>query len=826
VVSFVPDPILSGYKSQRRQGSIQSYTLFIDLSGFTSLTNVLMSKGKEGSEILTDNINALFAGAITAIEDHGGFITGFAGDAITAVFPKRTTTVNEVLAASVKIQLFFQTNGIRHTPFGDFIISVRIGIGIGTVKWRILPEKPQAVYWFIGEGIEEAVTSQHHAKLNTIVFHGALLKEKSFPKDAKFQSLNDDFYQLYFASTDVPTHRTNYRPANSPFVPKSVLNLKSAGEFRTVLACFINLAKIDIRQIQRILNLTHKYGGYFKEVDCTDKGSLIVVLFGAPVALEKTAQRAMEFAIAIRNELLQSVRIGMTSGTAFAGIVGSLKRCTYAALGSTINLSARIMSKANWGEIWCDQSIQTELKNQLQTTTIGSIEFKGFATPVPVFRVEKLAVDKEIVRYNTAMVGREDVLQELFAKCESMTTNRRFGGVSYIYGEAGQGKSRLVFEIARQFESHAQVITLPTDSILNKPLNPFVDWILHTFTSGEIASIETQRVDFRERWAEFAIKIVAVNHEWETKLNHIKSIIAGVVGLEWEGSIFANIAPINRPTIVQFSLKSLLEAYCQLKPALLVLEDLHWLDEESKAVFTALTRHAEAIPFKLIITSRYNDDGSKPLLNLDEEVATDTIDLSALSVEQIADFTANLLEYPIDASLAKYLYARSQGNPFFCEQLVRYLLETDQLKLIDNRYTLAATGIELPTNVQAVLVARIDRLQADLKQVVHTASVLGREFSVQVLAEVLQTLHVNDRKKTDALPQLLAAGEQEYIWNEIQELRYLFSHILLRDAAYEMQLKKQLRKLHQLAADTMVRLYAESAQHWFEIAMHYDRAEV
>ncbi len=822
---FSPLPIQKFIHLSSHRGKFSGHAMFVDLSGFTALTNALMMSGKEGSEILNDTINALFTPAIDAIERHGGFVASFAGDAFTAIFPKRDANGHDVLGAAIDIRDFFREHGLRTTPFGEFRVSVRIGIGMGTVSWQILPSRPQATYWYSGFAIEAAVISENVAQLNSIVVTKGILQSLPYPGAVNTKKLSNDFRELTNGAIPPSKHRHNIRAVNTRFVPRSILSQKTSGEFRDIVACFINLNRIDAKKIEHILTLSDRFGGYFNKVDVSDKGCVILVLFGAPTALEKMSHRALEFATTIRDEYANVVRIGLTQGTAFAGIVGSKRRCEYTALGLSVNLAARMMMNAEFGAVWCGQRIFESTKDRWQFAELGEYDFKGFSNPIPVYRVTQLRKSQAAPRYLTKMIGRDTELKRLEAVSEAIWKDRRFASVTYLYGEAGQGKSRLIFEFAQAISDRAQVITLSTDPILQNPLNPFVEWIRHTFTSGEIDSIEQRRSYFREQWIKFADRCRSIAPALQQELIRIESIIASMVGLAWEGSNYANIIPRERSTVVRFAIKSLLEAYCQLQPVVLVLEDLHWLDDESKAVVATLTRHAEAIPFKMIVTSRYSDDGSKPRLRLDHDVAVDEIDLNALSPEQISAFTVNLLGSEITESVSDYLFKRSQGNPFYCEQLALYLRETNQLKLVGNRFTLSESAQELPSQIQSILVARIDRLQSGLKQVVHTASVLGREFAVQVLAEMLKSLVSERKSKSATLSKQLATGEQEHIWNAIHELHYLFSHILLRDAAYEMQLKKQVRKLHKLAADTMVHLFEDDYQQWFDIATHFDQAE-
>ncbi len=822
--NLIPEFILRQTKKEQLTGEMDAWVLNIDLRGFTSLTQALLEKSSAGAEVLTDVINAIFTPAIDTIERRCGFIAGFAGDAFTAIFSG--DDANSAINSTLAIRDFFINNGDVATEFGTYQLSAKLGLAKGKVHWTIIQAEAQNTYWFKGEAIQKAIAAQERAEANTVAIESKILEQFAV-KDVIAEKLDSTHSLLLHA--ELPDYTVCLKPSflsAQAFVPQIISNLKSEGEFREVLSCFINLAEPEEQQIKSIIALSANYGGYFNKVDCTDKGWVALILFGAPIAYEKMVARAAEFALEALAIAPAQTRIGMSYGKAYAGFLGSVNRGEYTALGMAVNLAARYMMKAAWGEIWLDKKIKVEASNAFCYEDLGTLEFKGFPAAVATYRLLGKEQHQGSAIYTREFVGRESEMEMLKSSCDALWEGR-FAGVTYIYGQAGQGKSRLVYELQAALKDKAQCHFLQTDSIHKTPLNPFAYWIRQKFTSIMTGERSERIADYRRLWLQFTEELSSIPGSENTikELARVESVLAGLIGLEWEGSLFASLEPKYRPSVIGFAIKLLLEAYCLKGPVLMIIEDLHWLDKESEETIQILTRRASAIPFKLIITSRLNDDDSYPVVRLDSDIKLDSLNLCGLSHNQIKDLMGNMLGRDIAPDLVKYVQSVSQGNPFITEQLTSFLKETGQLELIDNVQHLNEQSGQLPAGVQALLVARLDRLEAELKRTVQTASILGREFAVSILREMLEILEERPAFLNEMIVQSqLHAGEQEHIWNELNEIRYIFSHSLLRDAAYSMQLSKQLKRLHQMAGVIMEKHYAEDKTKLRDIAEHFEKA--
>lgn len=831
---LIPDFIIKRHHENQLAGSLTGNILNVDIKGITALTQALMSHSHTGVEVLTDTVNALFTPAIEAIESRGGFVSGFAGDAFTAVFPlvdeglPEEKTGLDVLSAALLIRNSVVSQGRQKTEFGEFELEVRIGVATGEVQWAILEAGTQAGYWFYGNGIQTAVQAQEFAQTNEVIVEKGLchLPETATYTDLEAAAGFCRLDQVFAFSEPRPWNQTQL--SAKAFVPEAILNQSTEGEFRTLLSCFINLAEPHAEETTILLQAVERYGGYLSHIDCTDKGWVAYVMFVAPLGYEKMALRAMDFALELNTFCGKNARIGLTQGMAFAGFIGSQSRAEYTGMGMEVNLAARFMTKANWGEVWFDAAIRKELSDTIAAESLGELPFKGYSQPISTFRFAGKLQNQPHAFFQSGFVGRQAELDGLVNSCQPLFSGS-FAGVCYIYGETGQGKSRLAYELEQLLGDRVQCFTLQTDSIHKNALNPFSYWLRQQFTTIQIGSPADRLDDFRKTWSIFLLSLKAMPEADKavTELERVESILAGLLGLEWEGSVYSSLDSKYRPTATGFALRALLEAYCLLKPVLLIIEDLHWLDKESEEVITILTRRAAKVPYKLILTARPFDDGRLPVLNLDKDISVGTINLDGLSPMQAEPLINGLLPQKTKASseLVEYIHSIAQGNPFIVEQLTRYLIEADQLELQNGLHHLKLQGAALPSGVQAILVARLDRLETELKHTVQTASILGREFAVDILSEMLETLE----KRPDSLNEIvvrsqLYAGEQEHIWNSLSEIKYIFSHSLLREAAYSMQLKKQLMQIHNLAAQVMEKHYTNDSSKLSEIATHYYHA--
>jgi tetratricopeptide (TPR) repeat protein/class 3 adenylate cyclase len=853
VKNLIPHFIQEQYRLQKPKGQLQAFTMSVDLSGFTPLTESLMAEGNRGAERLSVILNDIFAPLVSLVYARGGFIPYFAGDSFIAVFPARQSTLSptEIVQVAQQARHFFSARGFQ---FGDFPIGIKIGLSWGRVEWGIVGQQFKSFY-MRGAPIDSCAECQTRAGNEEIVIDEALRQVlQASPID--METIAPHYYRITTqVGADTLTMKPKMVAPIAPevagiFLPEAVLEFNGDGEFRSVVSVFISFDGVDSHEeLDEFANLVlehiHAFAGYFKEIEFGDKGGVMVGFFGAPVSFENNADRALEFICALREALapLQMksdlrIRTGMTLGTAYTGIVGGQERCQYAAVGNRVNLAARLMTYADWGDTLVD--LELAKSKYFSFLHKGDIKYKGIKGSVPTFKLAGRNFEMPST-FTGQLVGREEELKRLLEFAAPLPIGQP-PGVTYIYGEAGIGKSRLTYELRKQLCQQDRVVWFicQTDQILHKPFNPFIYFLRNYFEQSPDGSISANQTLFENRFQRIFEKVSSLSHWQEAdfiskELQRTKPVLAALLGILYKDSIWDQLDAKGRYQNTIQSILTLIIAESLVQPIVLQLEDAHWLDDNSRELLHELSRYLPRYPIWLLITSRLRDDGQKP--NVLEGAPINTaqtphleINLNMLAPQAVRQFAEIYLQGPISQEFYELLLRTTNSNPFYLEQVLEYFAESNLLDRAGEAWSIKDNNIRLSGSINAILTARIDRLSSLVKETIKAAAVIGREFEVPVLTEVMKGQEEFTKRNGNAgvlLREQIQAAERVQIWHAMNELRYIFRHSLLREAVYSMQLRARLQQLHQLIAEAIERLYAERLdERYFDLAFHYEQAGV
>jgi len=606
------------------------------------------------------------------------------------------------------------------------------------------------------------------------------------------------------------------------FAPREVVAEDVRGEFRQTVHLFMRIPDLDDEQLKQFMytffDLQARYGGLIDRIDFGDKGCNMIVLWGAPIAYENDIERALNFILEMRAQITFPLTAGITYFISHAGYIGGRLHEVYTCYGRGINLAARFMMSAPQNEMWLDERIAQRLRKRFHLDQVGEQSFKGFAQKQKVYVLKGRKSDEEIF-YQGHMVGRESELETLAAFADPLWS-WRYAGVLGVWGEAGMGKSRLVHEFKRSpvfQEGKALWAVCQTDQILRHSFHPFRYWLRHYF---DMLPAEEQTAHARKFSTRFDDLIGHTEDPLlADELNRTRSFLAALVDVEMAGSLYEQLDAQGRYDNTIIALISLLKAESLRQPVILFIEDAHNLDDDSKAFLPRLKRAlaADAIPYPMaIIISSRVQAGKIPL---EEGLLDREIELNRLSRESIQSLAQEHLGHPAAADLIGLVFERAEGNPFFAEQIIRYLQDEKLLELSDSAWVMKKTSnrLALPVDITSMLIARIDQLAGQVKDVIQAASVLGREFEVQVLALMLAddpTLHAQ-----------IDDAEKASVWIPLNEIRYIFKHTLMREVAYNMQLRARRQGLHALAFAALKELYQDELRpHYGELAYHSEQA--
>lgn len=825
--------------------------MFVDLSGFTALTESLMKEGNEGAERLSDILNRIFSPMVRLVYQQNGFIPYFAGDAFTGIFPTDRSTINHLtlLQTARELRQLFSEKEFSGIPFP---IGIKIGLSYGKVDWGIIG-KDQKAYYFRGDAIDFCAESQSYASNLQIILDENL--RKMFNGDQPLVPVTDqNGYYIWDDQGQVlnlpekQVKAVEFDISESillQFLPKSVIDYQGAGEFRPVVAVFCSFqgvkthAELDDFATHFIEGMAN-FSGYFKEIDFGDKGGVLLGFFGAPVSFENNLERALEFVLSFRTEMDSSAvdfRMGITSGTAFTGIVGGEERHQYAAVGNRVNLAARLMTYAEWGEVLVDQEVRKDRRYEFRHR--GDIHYKGIEGLVPTYKLIGRRAESQTT-FSGSFVGREKELDEMIRFCSDCLRNRE-AGLIYLFGEAGMGKSRLTYEARQRLQESFSPTwyTCMTDQILRKPFNPFIYFLRNYFEQSAENTIEENRSNFEANYNWLLEDLLRpmqgeAAERIRREVIRTRPILLALIGIKEENSIWDSLDARGRHQNTLAAIYNLFLAESLVRPVVIELEDALWLDSSSEQLLEELGNQIRGFPILLLITSRYYDDGSKPQFfqnnGFPEGLPLLEIDLNMLSPEDLRIYTEQRLGAPITDKFYEMLQRTTNGNPFYLEQLLEYFDESKLLEKQDGIWMVKDKNIKLSSSIQAILTARIDRLSALVKEIVKAAAVIGREFEVPILTEVMRRQEENwndDSEESRNLREQIRKAEKGQIWRAVNELRYIFRHSLLREAVYDMQLRTRLRELHLLIAEAIEKVYANQLEdHYVDLVFHYEHAEV
>lgn len=568
-------------------------------------------------------------------------------------------------------------------------------------------------------------------------------------------------------------------------------------------------------------------------------GDGILAFFGAPVAHEDDPQRAvlaglgiLEGIHAYRAEIDRrwgvaiDVRVGINTGMVVVGAVGSDLRLEYTAIGDAINLAARMEQTAEPGTVQVAEDTYRLIAPLFDFQALGPLTIKGKDEPVRAYRVLGRKTQpgrlRGIAGLESPLVGREQELDVLREQLTSLAMGA--GGVLFILGEAGLGKSRLIGE-GRRFMTHVaaahdwyEAASLSYET--THPYGLFQRLLRHLFDVTTADSpLRLQRLLTAEVAAIYGYgtsdAVAAESVLERILLGDSTAVEAQLQGEAFQARLNGVIADLWRRRARE-------------RPTVFVFDDLHWSDAASVELLRRLLPLAGESPLLFICAMR--PDRQTAAWAAYEAAAKSLPDplrivhLSPLSVAESGDLVRGLfrkIEWPPE--LERRVLEKAGGNPFFVEEVVRTLIEQGIIsQQADGRWSIdgAAAEIDLPETLQGLLLARIDRLEEEARRTLQLASVIGRSFYFQVLAALAEATGRLERQ----VGELLAADLIREA-TRAHELEYMFTHALTHQAAYSSILLKRRREFHRRVGEAMEQLFPQRQEELAPIlAHHFDQA--
>jgi predicted ATPase/class 3 adenylate cyclase len=629
--------------------------------------------------------------------------------------------------------------------------------------------------------------------------------------------------------------------------------LEAKGQRRHVTILFVDLSgftslseKMDseelyslIEQYIRILvNDVYKYEGTVDKLT----GDGLMALFGAPIAHENNAERALRAAIEMREDVFRlsesdanlsgadlNVHIGLNSGPVIVGGVGSNMLMNYTAIGDSVNMSKRLEENAGPGMILVSENVYRQTKELFEYQALSPLSLKGISQPVPAYTLmgskSKPGVVRGLEGLHAPMIGRENEMVQLSQMVARLAADRQ-GGLALVMGEAGLGKTRLVRELRSGLAPNALKVLEGHSLTYRKSI---AYWIFQDVVRSllNIASDVPETV-LRQALHDKVQEVLSNGVEYTLPyLEHLMSLKLSDPQAE-ERLSYLTPEQLRQQTFLAF--RDLLRAEANRVPLLVVLEDFHWADETSIDLFFFMFDVLRKAPIMIIAVSRSFESEVPALIQtrarqrLGENFRC--VQLEPLPPEQSKQLFYSLLAIPnLPDELREQIIQRSSGSPFYLEEILRMLIETNVIYRDGEFWKLTpgadASTIGVPDTLQGLILARFDRLNLPQKRLLQTAAVIGYQFNLQVLKLVMPG--GNERDLQSVLKLLV---EREFIVprSNPMENGYVFKNVIVSDTIYGTLLQRDRRELHARVADAIEEHYAGRLDSQVELlASHFLR---
>jgi class 3 adenylate cyclase/tetratricopeptide (TPR) repeat protein len=586
-----------------------------------------------------------------------------------------------------------------------------------------------------------------------------------------------------------------------------------------------------------LIHTVHDYKGTVNEMT----GDGIMALFGAPIAIEDAPQRALRTALAIHQEIVRfndqnrsrpaipqiEIRTGIHTGPVVVGALGNDLRVEFKVVGDTVNLASRMETMAEPGCIYVTAATYRLTRGLFDFKALGEKEVKGKQKSVAVYKLlsalqdvyrPRLGVERMIY---SEMVGRDAELDRLELQVLKLINGE--GSVINIIGEAGIGKSRLVAELKKR-EVMNRVTLVEGRAISmgrNLSFHPIID-ILKQWAN--IKKDDSEAAAFSK--LETAVKGIVPKD-----IDEVLPFVATLMGMKLSGRYAERLKGIEGEALEKLILKAmrdLLIKVSDMAPLVIVAEDVHWADSSTIELMESLINLAEhqKLLFINVFRPGYTETGERILKSIKEKLGVYHIEIELQPLddrmsETLINNMLNILSLP--NTVRDQILKRAGGNPFFIEEVVRSLIDEGAVVAKDGGFvaTDKIEAVVIPQTINDVLMARIDRLEEETRNLVKTASVIGRNFFYRILTEVARTI--------DDIDSRLAYLEEIQLIKEskrLEELEYLFKHALAQEAAYESILQEKRKGLHLRVADSIEKVFREKLPEFYGmLAYHYSRGD-
>lgn len=575
------------------------------------------------------------------------------------------------------------------------------------------------------------------------------------------------------------------------------------------------------RALRLMAEAVHRYQGTVNQF----LGDGLMALFGAPVALEDHAFRAVQAALAIHetlngfSEQLKKerdveiqLRLGLNTGLVVVGRIGDDLRMDYTAIGDTTHLAARMQALAEPGTTLITEATHRLVEGYFRSEVLGPVRIKGRSEPVTAFKVTgrrraRTRLDVRAERGLTQLVGRQRELH-LLHECLARVKAGR-GQVVGIVGDPGVGKSRLLYEFRKSLESE-RATWLEGHCVGYGQTTPYLPLLEILRASFQIEEGDNQ-LQIREKLRQGVRQL-------HPSLEDVLPYLQDLFNLPGADDALRHLDPRVKRQKVFETVRTLAKVGSERRPLVIIVEDLHWIDKTSEDYLAYVIESMAGMSHLLLMTHRPGYT-----VRWGDKTYYTQINLDLLADDETEAMIARLLKSPnYPADLGRLVREKAEGNPLFVEEITTSLLERKILVRRDAGIGWSGDAvIEFPGTVQDIIRARIDRLDDPVKRTVQAAAVIGRQFGLGLL-ERISEMAAQVVGYLDTLKHLELIHEMGFF----PELEFTFNHAVTQDVAYQSLLGPRRKELHGAIARAIEDIYTNRLDEQLAIlAYHYGRSE-
>jgi class 3 adenylate cyclase/tetratricopeptide (TPR) repeat protein len=758
---------------------------FVDISGFTALSERLAKRGRIGAEELTEVLNHVFSRMLDVAYSKGGALLKFGGDALLLAY---TGDDHPRLAAEGAVAMRAALREARTLPTSVGRVNLKMSVGVHTGSFHLFRVGMSHRELLItGPAASETTRMEATADAGEIVVSTETAQR--LPKGAVGQPKGDGHLLRWRRVVEEGPGPIEARTVPDRAVESSVpvalrLRLAQRGgeaEHRLASVGFVKFMGTDDliasdgpaatadaldAIVQSVQYAADREGVTFLASDIDANGGKIILVTGVPATQEDDEGRMLRAARTVMDHPLPlPVRIGVNRGHVFSGDIGTPYRRTFTIMGDTVNLAARLMAAAKPGEIYATGAVLDQSRTQFATEALEPFYVKGKSEPVQAYQVGQATGTKSETFGELPFRGRDKELALLRDAFEAAEAGH--GGTVLIEAERGAGKTRLVSEFVES-ASPAQVLWLQGEAH-----GTGIPYLPLRVAMRSVLGIEAK--DRLEAGRQLATAVA----RHAPDLLPLAPLLAPMVDAEVPST------PESEAVADEFVRQRIADLVVAIvdsavaTPLLFVAEDAHWFDETSAEICTRLASDVGHRRWLFVATRRLGAGGfglPNPNVSLGLTLLSDD---AALELVDEATDTAPLRPHERDA-----IVSRAGGNPLFLEELLRIVRDT---------------SIEsLPDTLDAVAMREIDSLPTTPRRVLRLASVLGRSFERSLLDRLL------DSESVDVGADPLNHLEAQLVADENGD-HISFRHALLQEAAYQSLPFRQRLALHIKAGEAIER---------------------